>query len=276
METRRPETATVVLKSVPRQGKLRVIFLLLLSALSAAFVIGGCANEKAAGIHLNSGIAFLESQQYAPALKELVEAQKLNPDDPVIYYYLGILYHVRGLPQESIRELQKAISLKPDYSDAYNYLGLVYDSRGQYDQAIASFKKAVANVLYETPSFAWNNMGWSYFKKGDYGAAAAAFQEAIRLEPNAFNHAVFENNIGRALLEKGDTDSAVLHFNQVLKISPNFIEARYWLGKCFEAQKRKYAALKEYRAVMAEAPGTDLAEKAREAADSLIKSAKKK
>lgn len=273
METKKHETGAVSLKYAPRQGGFRSAIVLL---IFAAILIGGCANEKAAGIHLNSGIAFLESQQYSSALKELVEAQKLNPDDPVIHYYLGILYHVRGLPKETIRELEKAISLKPDYSDAYNYLGLVYDGQGQYDQAIASFKKAVANVLYETPSFAWNNMGWSYFKKGDFGAAAEAFKEAIRLEPNTFNHAVFENNIGRSLLEKGDFDSAISHFNQVLKISPDFIEARYWMGKCFQAQNKKYAALKEYRTVMAEAPNTELSEKAKKAADSLIKSAKRK
>jgi tetratricopeptide (TPR) repeat protein len=233
--------------------------------------IGGCANEKAARLRLNSGIAYLESRNYPLALKELLEAEKQDSSNPLIHYYLGILYHVKGLPNDSIREFEKAIDLKSDYSEAYNYLGLVYDSTGQFDNAIASYKKALSNLLYETPSFAWNNLGWSYYKKGDYDAAVSAFSEAIKLEPNLYSHAVFEINIGRSFLAKKEYDRAILHFNKVLQTAPDFIEARYWLGKCFEGQNKKYAALKEYQAVIAKVPNTELAIKAKAEIDQLTK-----
>ena len=254
METKRNET-----------GKYRLNRALLTALLLLwPVLMSGCANQQAADTHLDAGIAFLESRQYGAAMKELLEAEKLHPTHPPVHYYLGIIYHARGLKQEAIQEFQRAISLKPDYSDAYNYLGLIYDNAGQYDEAIKNFKKAVANISYETPSYAWNNLGWCYYKKGDYDSAAAAFTEAVKLDLNNANRAAFENNIGRSLSAKGDADGAIVHFKRALLFSSDYAEPRYWLGKMYQAQDKKKAALEEYQAFLKYAQAnTDLVEKAK-------------
>ena len=77
-----------------------------------------------------SGTANIQAGQYTPALKELLEAEKLTPNDPTVHYYLGIAYERKGFIDDAVREFQKAIALKPDYSEAINFLGTIYLSRG--------------------------------------------------------------------------------------------------------------------------------------------------
>jgi type IV pilus assembly protein PilF len=239
-------------------------------------LLAGCANERAAAIHLNAGTAYLESRQYVSAIKELRQAVAQNPSNPASHYYLGIAYHAKGTEKDAILELQTAISLKEDYSEAYNYLGMVYDSLGDFDRAIANFKKALANILYETPSFAWNNLGWTYFKKKDYDAAIASFSEALKLETNAYNRAAFEISMGRAFFEKGDFDTAVNHFTRAAQIAPELLESRYWLGKSYRTQNKTAMALQEFQIVISKAPNTELALKAKEEIDSIETSQKRK
>ena len=132
-----------------------------------------------------SGTAHIQAGQYTPALKELLEAEKLTPNDPTVHYYLGIAYERKGFIDDAVKEFQKAIALKPDYSEAHNFLGTIYLTRGNYDEAIVSFNRALINPLYETPSVPLYNMGRAYKAKGDVRAAYASFSEAIRKEPNS-------------------------------------------------------------------------------------------
>ncbi|MFB3926120.1 MAG: tetratricopeptide repeat protein [Syntrophales bacterium] len=248
-----------------RENGLKVLFISTLLLVYAA----GCANEKAANIHLNMGLAYLESRQYSSALKELMDAEKENPQDPRIHYYLGITYHAKNLPDEAIRELKKAVEIKTDYSEAYNYMGMVYDGMGRYDLAIQSFKNALSNILYETPSYAMNNMAWSYFKKGDYDSALLQFSEALKHEPNMMNHAALEKNIGVVLYRKSNPNSAVMHLKRSLEIAPDFVEARYWLGKCYLLNKDRKSAISEFNAVIKAAPDSEFALRARSELDSM-------
>ncbi len=84
--------------------------------------------EKARG-HIRIGEANIQAGQYTQALKELLEAEKLTPDDPKMHYYLGIAYERKGFIDDAVKEFQKAIALKPDYSEALNYLGTIYLTR---------------------------------------------------------------------------------------------------------------------------------------------------
>ena len=142
-----------------------------------ATVFAGCASdaelkEKARG-YIRIGEANIQAGQYTQALKELLDAEKLTPNDPTVHYYLGIAYERKGFVDDAFREFQKAIALKPDYSEANNFLGTIYLTRGNYDEAIVSFNRALINPLYDTPSVALYNMGRAYKAKGDLRAAYA-------------------------------------------------------------------------------------------------------
>ncbi|MEN6465480.1 MAG: tetratricopeptide repeat protein [Syntrophaceae bacterium] len=236
----------------------RSIFLFLIIAIAA---VTGCVNIEAANRHLNYGLAYIETGQYTPALKELMEAEKNNPRDPKIHYYLGVCYHGKGLTKEAVAEFKKAVSSKPDYSEAHNYLGLLYTESGELDDAITEFRTALANLLYETPSFAMSNLGWAYYKKGDYKAAFNQYQEILNRDPNSMILPIVERNMGIVLLAQGKYGQALEHLRKSLEIAPDFAteQAHYWIGKALAGQGKLKEAQSEFEKSVKAAPNSRFA-----------------
>jgi tetratricopeptide (TPR) repeat protein len=233
-------------------------FLFLIIALAA---VTGCINIEAANKHLNYGLSYIESGQYTAALKELVEAEKNNPRDPKIHYYIGVCYHAKGLAKEAAAEFKEAISLRPNYSEAHNYLGLIYTEGGQLDEAIAEFRAALANLLYETPSFAMSNLGWAYYKKGDYNAALAQYREILNRDPNSMILPIVERNIGIVLLAQGRPGPALEHLRRSFELAPDFAaeQVHYWIGKALAAQGKLKEAQSEFELSVKAAPNSKFA-----------------
>jgi tetratricopeptide (TPR) repeat protein len=176
-----------------RRGR-HLFFLLLLIGLAA------CANkarlQEQAGNHINIGTAYLGSGQYTSAMKELLEAERLTPEDPKVHYLLGISYHGKGLDERAIDEFQRAIALNPEDSVVHNYLGAIYLDRGRLDDAITSFNRALANILYDTPATTLYNLGRAYYAKGLYDAALKHYRDAVSREPDTILMPLIEKEMG--------------------------------------------------------------------------------
>ncbi len=250
-----------------RLGILSFLCLLIFIAGLSASCTG--KNPKLAGLYLDKGLAYTQKGEYTSALKELLEARKLNPDDPVIHYYLGVSYHRKKLIPEAVAEFKEAIALKPDYAEAHNYLGMVYSEMGSWDEAIGEFKKSADNILYETPAGALNNMGYAYYRKGDYLTALAKFDEALAREPNTPIFPVIEKNRGLAYFAQGRIDAAVRHLKRSLEKAPDFIESHYWLARCYLEQKNTGAAAEEFRFIVRTVPDSEFGLKAQEGLEAI-------
>jgi len=231
-------------------------------------IFTGCTTDaelkEKAGGHIRIGEANIQAGQYTQALKELLEAEKLTPDNPRIHYDLGIAYDRKGFSEDAVKEFQKAIALKPDYSEALNYLGTLYLTRGRYDEAIQSFNRALANPLYETPSVALYNMGRALRAKGDTRAAYATFSEAVRKEPNSYLVPILELNMGVIDYQEGSYREAERHLARTVERAPDLAEGYYWLGMAqLQLRKRKEAA-ESFKKAIQLAPESEWAVKSRE------------
>lgn len=215
-----------------------------------------------AGIHMNLGIAYIEANQYTPALKELLEAEKYTPDDARIHFYLGLAYHGNGFSDKAVDAFKRAIDLNPDYSEAHNFLGIIYSNAGQWDLAIASFNKALANIVYNTPAAALYNMGWAYYQKGDYPMAVRKYDEALRREPNTVLMPIILKNMGQAKLGMGHVSEAMQDFKQALAAVPDYAEAQYWLAECYIKKKDWEEAKRQFQALVKAAPESEFGLKA--------------
>ena len=231
-------------------------------------IVAGCASdaelkEKASG-YIRIGEANIQAGQYTQALKELIEAEKLTPNDPKVHYYLGIAYERKGFVDDSVKEFQKAIALKPDYSEALNYLGTIYLTRGRYDEAILSFNRAVANPLYETPSVAFYNMGRAYVAKGDLKGGYASFSEGIRKEPNSYLIPVLELNLGVIDFREGAYAESEKHLMRTVERAPTLAEGQYWLGMAQMQLRKRKEATESFKKAIQLAPDSEWAVKSRE------------
>ena len=237
---------------------------LLLTILS----MGACAtqssqeNLRVAESKRNIGEAYMRQGDYTSALRELLEAEKMDPDNAFTQHDLGLCYRSKNRMQDAITHLNRAVALKPSYTPARNSLGRVYLEVGELDKAIAIFKEITKDALYATPHYALANLGLAYYKKGQYPTALEYYHQALKLEPN-FVFAL--HGLGSTYLAMNKGRPALIYLEKALQLAPKvaeihleYAEANLVLGRTVQA-KAAYE-----NAIALAAPESDVANKARQ------------
>lgn len=239
-----------------------------IAVLSFLLIISACTNtawhKDQSEIYLNKGISYIGLQQYNSALKDLLEAEKHNPNDPKVHYYLGMVYHTKGMKEKAVAEFQQAISLQEDYSEAHNYLGTLYSADGLWDKAITEFDQALANPLYDTPAVPLYNAGWAYYSKKDYKNALAKYREALNKQPMTALQPQIEKNIGLIYFDQSNMPDAIDHFKKSVELNSYLYDAHFYLGQCYLKIRDKAKAKKAFQAVVKISPQSAFGKKAKE------------
>jgi Flp pilus assembly protein TadD len=107
---------------------------------------------------------------------------KLEPEDPVAYLNMGLLYSRLQKTVEAEESFVKAIKLAPEKSDGYRELALAYLKS---DIKLQEAKKLVEHAVKLEPT-AVNYMALSRAcdKNGDIAGAISAAKRAVELEPS--------------------------------------------------------------------------------------------
>ena len=93
------------------------------------------------------GLAVSQGQlgKYHEALASLDQAQKLDPKNPLVFFYQGVVAHELKSFNQSPELFSRAMALSPDLTpSARYYTGVSYYERGLLDQAQKEFEAAIA------------------------------------------------------------------------------------------------------------------------------------
>jgi tetratricopeptide (TPR) repeat protein len=82
-------------------------------------------NPKDLNLILNQADMYIKLKRMDKFGELMAEAVELDPNNPVLFYNLGVVNGNQSKFEESIGYYKKAIELKPDYRDAYLNLGTV-------------------------------------------------------------------------------------------------------------------------------------------------------
>ncbi|MGH9427386.1 MAG: tetratricopeptide repeat protein [Terriglobia bacterium] len=96
------------------------------------------------------GLAISQSQlgKYREALSSLEQARKLDPQNPLVYFYQGVVLHELKAFNQSPALFSRAMALSPDLTPtARYYTGMSYYERGLLDQAQKEFEAASGKKL---------------------------------------------------------------------------------------------------------------------------------
>ncbi len=94
------------------------------------------------------GLAIAQSQlgKYREALESLEHAQKLDPQNPLVYFYQGVVSHELKSFNQSSALFSRAMALSPDLTPTVRYYtGMSYYERGLLDQAQKELEAAIAS-----------------------------------------------------------------------------------------------------------------------------------
>lgn len=198
----------------------------VLTLFVLAVLMASCASsddttpeQKRAEIYYNYGTNMLVEQKYTEALKNLLEAYKLNSTDSRICNNLGMAYYFKGQVPTAISFVQKSIELDPKNSDAKINLASIYYSQKKYDQALQIYQQVTNDLVYDNQYRTYNNIALIYQEKGMNMAAEEHYKLAIKENPE---YCPAYYNYGKLALSRHDYKNAI----QILKQGIG--------GQCFE------------------------------------------
>jgi type IV pilus assembly protein PilF len=251
----------------PTTSVYRMIIIFMIIQLFACTGQSTQQDVRVAEATREIGEAYMRQGDYTAALRELLEAEKLNPEDPFTHNDLGLCYMNKKRMPDAIAHFKKAVALKPSYAPARNNLGTAYLTIEEWDQAIAVFTEITKDVLYATPHFPLANMGWAYYNKKQYQEALKYYKEALKLQPD---FVVALRGAGRTYLALNQGRMALRYLEHAAKLAPKIAEIHYDLAEAYLLVGKYNEARISYETVIDLAPPeSSLVAKARQRLSSL-------
>jgi len=198
--------------------------------LIAALLVTSCTgqepnrNKRVAEAKRDIGEAYMRQGDYTAALRELLEAEKMYPEDHIVHNDLGICYMNKKRMADAISHFKRAVSIRPSYAPARNNLGTAYLALKEWDTAIEIFREISKDALYGTPHYPLSNIGLAYYHKGEFKTALRYYKEALKIQ-EFFVNAL--RGAGRCYLALNDGRMALRYLKRAIKVAPKAPEIHY-------------------------------------------------
>jgi tetratricopeptide (TPR) repeat protein len=223
--------------------------------------------------------AYMRQQRLEEAIRIGRSAIKLEPDNPMAYYFLGAVYTVHAVMAyksksylEAIRHFKRNIELQPHYQPPHMNIGWIYMFHGQYPEARGFLEKAVAieeSEKFEGIKFigALTLLGNLYFRQNQLEVAWDWYQRSLqRLEKS--DHVYREtltvltycglgnihfgrSNYGEALVEYRRACEHIAKHPKALGVGYFLVKARLGLAKAFHQLEMHREEKQQFREALA-------------------------
>ncbi len=135
--------------------------------------------KKAAANRVNTGLTYLNRNNYIRAKFHLDRALEYDDDSGDVHYALGLYFQRVKEYKKSERHFDKALDIdgkNPRYLNAY---GAFLCEKGEFKQADKMFHKAIETPTYSDVAFALFNVGFCALRQEDIEKAEDYFRKAL-------------------------------------------------------------------------------------------------
>jgi Tfp pilus assembly protein PilF len=196
---------------VPHGGPMKVSLILsLLIFISCATKKPKMSKiDKRAEIYYNQGTQELVAKNYTLALKHLLEANILKPDDSRVLNNLGMAYYFKKKTSRATRYIKRSIKIDPKNTSARLNLATIYVSLKKYTEAKHQYDRVLDDLTYEGQYRTYYNIGVLYLKQGKEIQAVNYFKQSISENKNfCASHFL----LGDIYFKKGNYEKALASF----------------------------------------------------------------
>jgi Flp pilus assembly protein TadD len=128
----------------------------------------------------------IQAGSYPEAQKMLMDAQRLEPNNPQVHYYQGVVnFSIGDLPAAE-KSLNESIRFNKRNPDAHNVLGLVYKQRGDYQRAMSEYQIAIDDPTFAAKESVYLNMGLCLDEMGKTEEAISKLRTAVEINPKYY------------------------------------------------------------------------------------------
>ncbi|TAL69218.1 MAG: tetratricopeptide repeat protein [Bacteroidetes bacterium] len=128
----------------------------------------------------------------------LEECMRINPNDPIVNYDLGVLYSSQNNNEEAYYYYDKTTELSKNWSPAWHNKGIALISLKRYEEAIKCFDKVIE--IRPEGYYGWYLKGNIYSLKKNYEESIQCYDKAIERYPK-FVRAWYNKACAFSLLE---------------------------------------------------------------------------
>ena len=200
------------------------------------------------------------------AVKNLLQAQRLKPDDAKVYCSLGDALAVAGQFEAALQQYQKSTTLDPKFVNPYCQSGDMLRKLGRLEEAEAAFRRALqlrpgwsvalrglagcladsgndrqAEKTFDEAIQSGPNQWQNYYEKGLFLFRVGRFEEAAKsiLKASQLNpsSARVHNDLATTLVKLRRLSEAAMHYRKAIQLDPRLDEARTNLSKVESAMR---------------------------------------
>src|SRR5271167_1611839 len=180
-----------------------VIALILTCFLALLAATGAAANSQEAARLNNLGVAYMNQQLFAKALKAFEDAAASDPALEVTTVNRGVALLNLQRVDEAKALLDKAAKSNPKDAHGWYNLGLYYKNSTDAGAAAEAFRRVTEIDADDADT--WYFLGSTYAQLKQFPEAIAAFEHALKVDPH---HASAQFGLARAYQQSGQADSA--------------------------------------------------------------------
>ncbi len=210
---------------------------------------------KQASSHFNLGVDYARKGRLALAIRELLAAEKLDPQNSRTQLTLADAYSMRNKPAEAEKHYLRTLELDPTLHEARLHLSSLYNQLGRYAESLPHASMLVDDATFPGPWRALVNKAVAEYRLGRREAARESLQLGLEYRgdywPTLFYLGVFD-------MEEGRRVEALGFFRQALEQEPDLAaqaEINYRIGEIYVALGKRKQAISHLQAAVAQTPG---------------------
>ncbi len=189
---------------------------------------------------LSLGDALTQLNQPASAVTVLTRAITVAPNEPLLWYQLGLAHSKAGHEPDAEQALAKAASLDSDIAEVHNVLGGLLASRGDTQTAEIEWQKAL--IINPDSPDALANLGQLLGLRGKFTEATFYLGRSVKVRPGDADTRI---NYSVALASVGKLEEAGLQIDAAIKLAPQLPNVHFIKGSILEKQDQPGKALVE-------------------------------
>ncbi|HEY8353469.1 MAG TPA: tetratricopeptide repeat protein [Methylophilaceae bacterium] len=208
----------------------------------------GCQPAHAAAQHL-LGLLYLQTNRPAQALKHILEAVRLEPDNPDYLNNCGAALRANGRAEEAVRHYLRALQLNPQDPELRFNLGNAYLELQRFEEAAQCYRQVLQAMpgnadVRASLCQALHAHGFHCHAQGLYAQAEVAYLEAVQLAPSS---GTYHYNLGNAQRELGKAEAALQSYQRARQLMPDDADVHNNLGNVLRETGQLEAAIDAYR-----------------------------
>jgi TonB family protein len=162
------------------------------------------------------GVRFARERKLAAAAPMFSQAIAMKPDWPQAWAARARIAYQDKRYVDSIKDLDEALRLDPTNPVWYDARGLAYSYSGQHARAIEDYNRAI-ELSSMAPASYYNNRGWALNETGHPEKAIADLTRALNIEPG---YQVAYENRALASYRLKEYGRAIADYSAALQINP--------------------------------------------------------